>query len=253
FMDTGWDVKRMVRLLVTSAAYRQSSAVSKELRLRDPYNRLLARQSRFRIDAEFVRDGALAASGLLVRKVGGESVKPYQPAGYWTHLNFPKREWTNDQGPDAWRRGLYTWWQRSFLHPSLLAFDAPSREEACVERPRSNIPQQALVLLNDPTYVEAARALAARALREGGSDDPSRLAWLFRRVIVRRPHGDEVQVLSELLRKHRAHYAAEPASAESLLSVGQSERPKDLPAPVLAAWTSVARAVLNLHESITRY
>ncbi|HYR57796.1 MAG TPA: PSD1 and planctomycete cytochrome C domain-containing protein, partial [Chthoniobacteraceae bacterium] len=147
FVESGWDVKHMVRLIVTSATYRQSSLASKELQQRDPYNRELARQSRFRLDAEFVRDNALAISGLLVRKVGGPSVKPYQPAGYWENLNFPTREWQQDNDANQWRRGLYTWWQRSYLHPSLAAFDAPSREECAAERVRSNIPQQALVLL----------------------------------------------------------------------------------------------------------
>jgi len=155
FMDSGWDVKAMVRTLITSATYRQSSKARPDLVAADPYNRELARQSAFRLDAEEVRDNALKIAGLLVPKIGGPSVKPYQPPGYWENLNFPVREWENDRGENQYRRGLYTWWQRSFLQPSLLAFDAPSREECTAERTRSNIPQQALVLLNDPTYVEA--------------------------------------------------------------------------------------------------
>src|SRR5262249_4106033 len=147
--------------------YQQSSQVSDSVRQRDPFNLFLARQARFRLDAETVRDNALAISGLLVHKIGGPSVKPYQPAGYWRFLNFPTRDWVKDTGADQYRRGLYTYWQRSFLHPSLLAFDAPSREECTVERPRSNTPQQALILLNDPTYVEAARALAETMIRSG--------------------------------------------------------------------------------------
>ncbi|MDA1159783.1 MAG: PSD1 and planctomycete cytochrome C domain-containing protein, partial [Planctomycetota bacterium] len=150
FMDSDWNVKQMIRLLVTSGTYRQSSVASSELRKLDPYNQLYARQSRFRIEAEMVRDNALAISGLLVEKVGGRSTYPYQPAGYWRHMNFPARKWPGDKGEELYRRGLYTWWQRMFLHPSMVAFDAPSREECTVERPRSNIPQQALVLLNDP-------------------------------------------------------------------------------------------------------
>ena len=136
----------------------RSSSVTEETRLRDPGNRWLARQNRFRLDAELVRDNALAVSGLLCDKIGGPSVKPYQPPGYWVFLNFPKRDWTADKGENQYRRGLYTYWQRTFLHPSLLAFDASTREECVVERPRSNTPLQALVLLNDPTYVEAAGA-----------------------------------------------------------------------------------------------
>ncbi len=150
------------------------------MRLRDPGNRWLARQNRFRLDAEVVRDNALAISGLLFTKIGGRSVKPYQPPGYWIFLNFPKRDYAADHGEDQYRRGLYTYWQRTFLHPSLLAFDASTREECVVERPRSNTPVQALVLLNDPSYVECARSLAARLIREGGSDAAARLDRAFR-------------------------------------------------------------------------
>jgi hypothetical protein len=161
FMDSGWDMQHMIRLIVTSHTYQQVSTSTKELTAADPYNRECARQSAFRLDAELVRDNALAISGLLVPKIGGPSVKPYQPAKYWENLNFPTREWQNDSGESLYRRGMYTWWQRSFTHPAMLAFDAPSREECTAERNRSNIPQQALVLLNDPSYVEAARAFAA--------------------------------------------------------------------------------------------
>src|SRR5207249_140784 len=137
-VDSGWDVKHVVRLMVTSGTYRRTSRPTAGLRRRDPDNRLLGRQSAFRLDAELVRDNALAVSGLLSRKLGGPSVKPYQPAGYWTFLNFPRRTYVADRGPDQYRRGLYTYWQRTFLHPSLLAFDASTREECTVERPRSN-------------------------------------------------------------------------------------------------------------------
>ncbi len=252
FVESGWDVRHVVRLMVTSAAYRQSSAAPKALRDRDPFNRLVARQSRWRLDAELVRDNALAVSGLLVRKLGGESVKPYQPAGYWFHLNFPKREWANDRGENAWRRGIYTWWQRTFPHPSMLAFDAPNREECAAERPRSNIPQQALALLNDPTYVEAARVFAERILREGGGGLEERLAWACRRALSRRPEPDEVKVLSDLYRGHLEQFAADRKAAEQLVSTGHAPVAKDLDAAELAAWTSVARAILNLHETITR-
>ncbi|MFC1757718.1 PSD1 and planctomycete cytochrome C domain-containing protein, partial [Planctomycetota bacterium] len=168
FVDQNWNVKAMVKMMVMSSTYRQTSDGSHELKAKDPYNKLYARQVRTRLDAEVVRDNALAISGLLARKIGGESVKPYQPAGYWRHMNFPARRWTHDKNENLYRRGLYTWWQRMFLHPSMLAFDAPSREECTVERPRSNTPQQALVLLNDPTYVEAARVFAERIGNEGG-------------------------------------------------------------------------------------
>jgi hypothetical protein len=253
FMDSGWDVKHMVKLLVMSGTYRRTSQPTQELKDRDPFNRLFARQARFRLDAETVRDNALAVSGLLSQHVGGAGVKPYQPVGYWAALNFPPREWQNDSGEGLYRRGLYTHWQRSFPHPSLLSFDAPSREECTVERPRSNIPQQALVLLNDPTYVEAARAFAERILRDGGPDFGSRLGWAFECALSRKPNGAEVTVLTNLFAHHAGQYAADKASAVKLLGTGAHPTPKDADIVDLAAWTSIGRVILNLHETITRY
>jgi cytochrome c553 len=252
FMDSGWDVKHMMRLLVTSGTYRQVSRPRPDLKERDPFNRLYARQSRFRLDAEMVRDNALAISGLLSRKIGGPSVKPYQPPGYWAALNFPPREWQNDTGEAVYRRGLYTHWQRTFPHPSLLAFDAPSREECTVDRPRSNIPQQALALLNDPTYVEAARAFAERILKAGGSHPADALDWAFEHSLSRRPTDEERRVLTTLLDKHARQYAADRDAARKLLGTGQHPVPADLDVADLATWTSVARVILNLHETITR-
>lgn len=253
YIESGWDTKHMIQLMVTSATYRQSSQASPEDRRRDPSNKWLARQSRFRLDAEMVRDSALAISGLLVRKVGGRSVKPYQPAGYWAHLNFPTRKWEKDQGENVYRRGLYTHWQRSFLHPSLLAFDAPSREECTAERPRSNTPQQALVLLNDPTYVEAARVFAERIVREGGKDDDERLAFAFRNALSRTPTSQERKLLIDLRNKHLEEYRGDKKAAEQLLGIGDQPKPTDLDSAELAAWTSVTRVILNLPESIIRY
>jgi len=252
FVESGWDVKRMLKLLVMSNTYRQSSAASKEVREKDPTNVWLARQGRFRLDAEMVRDNALAVSGLLSRKIGGPSVKPYQPAGYWSFLNFPKREWQADKGDKVYRRGLYTYWCRTFLHPSLLAFDAPTREECTVERPRSSTPLQALVLLNDPIYVEAARVFAERIMKEGGSDTAARLNWAYRRALSRSVKPAEVKLLTELYQKHLAEFRADMASAQKAVSVGQAPLPKDVDMAELAAWTSVARTILNLHEMITR-
>jgi hypothetical protein len=252
FMDSGWDVKHMVKLLVMSGTYRQSSQSSALLKERDPYNRLFARQGRFRLDAEMVRDNALAVSGLLSRRIGGASVKPYQPPGYWQALNFPPREWHDGKGEDLYRRGLYTHWQRTFLHPSLLAFDAPTREECTVERPRSNIPQQALVLLNDPTYVEAARAFAERILREGGTGIAERLAWAFGCALSRAPRADEAKILSDIYAKHMQRYIHDRDDAGKLLHIGARPQSRDLGASELAAWTSVARVIFNLHEMITR-
>ena len=255
FIESGWNVKHMVRLIVNSGAYRQNSLVGASLRERDPYNQLLARQSRFRLDAEIVRDNALAVSGLLVTRVGGPSVKPYQPAGYWRHMNFPARTWKSSAGKSVYRRGLYTWWQRMFLHPSLLAFDAPSREECTVERPRSNTPQQALVLLNDPTYVEAAAALAERIIDSKSDGFSGRLAWAFRRVLSRQPRPEEALVLKSVFDRHLADYKADPASAGRALSAGRLKPPQKATAEAVAeraAWMSLARILLNLHETINR-
>lgn len=251
FMDSGWDIQHMIRLIVTSHTYQQVSTSTRELSAADPYNREYARQSAFRLDAEFVRDNALAISGLLVPKIGGPSVKPYQPAKYWENLNFPTREWQNDSGEGLHRRGLYTWWQRTFTHPSMLAFDAPSREECTAERNRSNIPQQALVLLNDPTYVEAARAFAARILQTGG-DTTKRIEWAMQRALQRKPTVEEARTLSSLFAKHLTDYQKDPSAAEALLKVGAAPVAANLNKPELAAWTHVARVLLNLHETITR-
>jgi hypothetical protein len=251
FRTNGWEVKRLVRQIVLSQTYQQNTKADEALRQRDPYNLLLARQNRYRLDAELVRDNALAISGLLVQQVGGKSVKPYQPAGYWAMLNFPAREWQNDQGGDLYRRGLYTYWCRTFLHPSLRAFDAPTREECTVERPRSNTPLQALVLLNDPIYVEASRAFAERLLSTPGSS--AERAHRAIRLAVQRPaSAAEVSVLTTLHAQQLAKYQANRAEADKLLRVGARPVPKDVDTAELAAWTAVTRAVLNLHETITR-
>ncbi len=191
---------------------------------------------------------------MLSGEIGGPSVKPYQPAGYWAFLNFPRRTYEADHGENQYRRGLYTYWQRTFLHPSLLAFDASTREECVVQRPRSNTPLQALVLLNDPSYVEAARGLAARLLREGGGGDDARarLDRAFRLVLSRPARANEVSVLMSLFAKHYDQYRAEPALARALLATGNSPIPADIDPAELAAWTSVTRVLLNLHETITR-
>lgn len=252
FVDSGWDVKHMMKLIVMSRAYRQSSVASPSLRARDPYSRLYARQSRYRLPAETVRDTALSVSGLLVDEIGGASVKPYQPAGYYRHLNFPQRKYQSDKDERQWRRGLYVHWQRQFLHPMLKAFDAPSREECTAERPRSNTPLAALALLNDPTFVEAARAFAARVLQEGGETDDQRLDFAFLEAVSRKPDAVERAILTELLAKNREHYAANADDAKKLVSVGLAPAAKDVDIVEWAAWTTVARAVLNMNETITR-
>jgi hypothetical protein len=252
FMDSGWDIKHMVRLMVTSQTYRQVSTASPELLTADPDNREHARQSAFRLDAELVRDQALTVSGLLSRKIGGASAKPYQPDGYWENLNFPVRQYKADTGELQYRRGLYTWWQRSFLHPSLLAFDAPTREECCAERSRSNIPQQALVLLNDPTYVEASRAFAARILSQCQGSTADRIHWAWQQMLQRAPRPEELETIERLLEVHRKAYRDRAEAAAALMQVGMSPAPESLDQVELAAWTHVARVLLNLHETITR-
>jgi mono/diheme cytochrome c family protein len=248
----GWDIKHLLKLMVMSNTYRQSSFADADLRRRDPNNLWLARQGRFRLDAEMVRDNALAISGLLSSKIGGPSVKPYQPVGYWKHLNFPTREYYPDHGDNQYRRGLYTYWQRTFLHPSLKAFDAPTREECTVERPRSSTPLQALVLLNDPSYVEAARVLAERTITEGGKTPADRLNWAFRRAVSRNVKAEEANLLLGLYAKHKAEFTKDAPAARKLVTTGERALPANLDVVELAAWTSVARVILNLHETITR-
>lgn len=252
FMDSGWDIKHVVRLMVTSATYRQSVEGSPESFERDPFNRLYARQSRIRLPAEMVRDNALAVSGLLVDTVGGPSVKPYQPAGYWDQLNFPKRTWEHDHGASLYRRGLYVFWCRTFLHPGLQNFDACTREESVAERTPSNTPLQALTLLNDPEFVEASRAFAGQIILEGGTDAQTRLDWAFQRALSRAPKPAETQVLLRLQASEQAFYEANPAEAEKAVAVGEVEPPVGLEPVEVAAWTAVARALLNLDETIVR-
>ena len=247
-----WDVKRILKQIVMSATYRQSSHADESLRHLDPYNLWLARQGRFRLDAEVVRDNVLAVSGLLVNQLGGPSAHPYQPPGYWAYLNFPVREWQADRGDGLYRRGLYTYWCRTFLHPSLKAFDAPTREECVADRPRSNTPLQALVLLNDPSYVEAARGLAGRILREGGITTESRLQFAFMTTLSRPGRAEEIAILKGLYERHLAQFHSDAAGVDALLKVGDRPIPPDANHSELAAWMSVSRALFNLHEFVTR-
>ncbi len=253
FRESGWDVKQMVRLIVTSSSYRQSSVASEQLRAIDSDNRWYARQGRWRLEAEFVRDTILQISGLLVDdRPGGRSVKPYQPAGYWQHLNFPQRTWQAGQGSDLYRRSVYTFWCRTFLHPAMLAFDATSREECTAERARSNIPQQALVLLNDPTFVEASRVFAGRILQTEGDTD-ARIAWAFREAVSRDPTSEERSLLKSLYENQLDRYHRGEADAEALLGVGTAANPDNFDQVQLAAWTQVARAIVNLYETTSRF
>jgi hypothetical protein len=255
FRESGWDVKHMVRLMVTSRTYRQQSAMREEVAAKDPDNRLLAEQSARRLDAEFVRDNALAISGLLQDGItGGPSAKPYQPAGYYQNLNFPERDYYASTGGDQYRRGLYMHWQRTFMHPMLAGFDAPSREECTADRFQSNSPQQALTLLNDPSFVEAARAFALRIGRENpDAADPEKISHAFRMALSREPKPDETAPLVKFLAEQRVVYQKSPGDAAAFLKTGLSDPGAGRDAADLAAWTQLCRVILNLHETITRY
>ncbi|HSI32130.1 MAG TPA: PSD1 and planctomycete cytochrome C domain-containing protein, partial [Tepidisphaeraceae bacterium] len=259
FVDSGWDVKAVQRLIVTSAAYRQSSAVTPALVAKDPENRLLARGPRFRLSAEQIRDQALAISGLLNREIGGKSVSPYQPAGLWEELmsredgdRFSAQKYVQSHGPDLYRRTMYTFWKRTSPPPTLATFDAPDREICTVRRSRTNTPLQALVLMNDPTYVEASRKLAERALLEIKGDSERRLAFIFRLATARPPTGDELAILSHALAAHTTRYTADPAAADMLLKNGESPVTEGVARPEFAAWTMVSSIILNLDEVVTK-
>ncbi len=247
-----WDMRHIVRTIVTSHTYRQSSLSNAQIDERDPDNRLLARQSRYRVDAEIVHDIALSVSGLLVEEFGGPSVRPYEPEGYLAAMNFPKREYSASRGIDLYRRALYTEWQRTFLHPTLLTFDAPTREECTVNRVSSNTPLQALDLLNDPIFVESARVFAQNIVRQGGPAFDRQLDWAFGRALDRTPTPEERQILKDLYRKNLARFQASPNTAAQLLTIGEAESPTGQTVPEIAAMTLVARAILNSHEIITR-
>jgi hypothetical protein len=247
-----WDVRHIIRLIVTSHAYRQSSLPDAVSQDKDPENRLLAHQNRFRVDAENVRDTLLAVSGLLQERSGGPSVNPVEPPGYLAALNFPKREYTASHGADLYRRGLYTSWQRSYLHPSLLNFDAPTREECTINRVISNTPLQALDLLNDPIYVEAARVFAQNAEGVAGNKFDTELDWIFDRALSRLPSAQERSILHGLYDRNLKRFAAQPDSAREFLTTGEAPLEQVQNPEKLAALATVARAVLNLHEIITR-
>lgn len=248
-----WDLKHMIRLIVMSATYRQDSNERPDLKEIDPNNRLLACQSPRRLEAEFVRDNALAIAGLLNLDLGGPSAFPYQPPGYYSFLQFPDREYLADADDRQYRRGVYTHWQRAFLHPMLANFDAPSREECTANRIVSDTPQQALTLLNDPTFVEASRVFAARVLARTEATDDQKLNAAFERALARSPRANERASLLGFLAVQREQYRKNAADAASLVKIGNTSAQKETPKTELAAWTQVCRVILNLHETITRY
>lgn len=254
----GWDVKGLMRMLVTSSTYRQSARVSAELLARDPENRLLARGPRHRLQAEFLRDQALAVSGLLNRQIGGKSVSPYQPPGLWSELasrndgkKWTAQEYQQDHGADLYRRTMYTFWKRTSPPPQLATFDAPDRETCTVRRARTNTPLQALILLNDPTYVEASRKLAERMMKEGGATPAERIAFAFTLATARQPSEREAAVLQRVYDQQLAKYQATDAAKE-LLSVGEAPADNQLDPAQLASYAMVASVILNLDETVTK-
>jgi hypothetical protein len=254
FTRTGWNVKQMQKLIVMSATYRQSSGETPELLQKDPDNRLLARGPRFRLPAELVRDNALAIGGLLTDKIGGPSIKPYQPAGLWEELAGGAGEgpYVQDKGPNLYRRSLYVYRKRTVPHPEMATFDAPSREICQVKRARTNTPLQALELMNDVTYVEAARHLAQLMLREGGQTASERIAFAFRRAVARRPISSELRVLERGLERYQKNFRADPESAKQFIRHGDSPIDGKSDPVELAAYTAMAGVILNLDEAITK-
>jgi hypothetical protein len=255
FRESGWDVQHLFRLMVTSATYRQSAVVTKEALAKDPQNRLLSRAPRYRLDAEVIRDYALAASGLLVRKVGGPSVKPYQPDGVWeavAMIGSNTGKYKRDSGPNLYRRSMYTLWKRAAPPASMDILNAPNRETCIVRRERTDTPLQALVTLNDPQFVEAARHLAQVALQEGGEKADSRLDVMARRLLARPLRAEEVEVAQGALHDLIAHYRSHPDDARKLIAVGESRADPVLDVPTLAAWTMLANQMMNLDEVLNK-
>ncbi|APZ94254.1 DUF1553 domain-containing protein [Fuerstiella marisgermanici] len=253
FRESGWDTKHILKLIVMSATYQQDSRITKKGMERDPENRLLARGPRFRLDAEAVRDNALAISGLLRNRAGGPSVKPYQPAGLWEAVSYGgDLSYQPDNGEGLYRRSLYTYWKRQSPPPALLAFDAPTRETCTVNRPRTNTPLQALVLMNDVTYVEAARAMAQRIMELPSGNTADRIEFAFRLATARTPVAKETQVLQRIYEQQLKRFENNPQAALDLLSAGESQRDPSLDTAHHAAWTTVASMILNLNETITK-
>ncbi|MEA2257509.1 MAG: hypothetical protein QOJ51_334, partial [Acidobacteriaceae bacterium] len=255
FRESGWDMKHMYKLMVMSASYRQSAKSSPDQLARDPKNLLLAHGPRFRMDAEMLRDIALQSSGLLVNKVGGPSVKPYQPGNVWESVGYPTSDTTKykqDHGDALYRRSLYTYWKRMAMQPNMDAFDAPTRDTACTRRQRTDTPLQALVTMNDPQWVEASRALAERLIRQGGKQPEQRIQYLSELVLSHDPSPQMASVLQRSLNQMEKHYAADPTAAHDLVAVGEKPRDAAIPPPELAAWTMVVSEVLNLDEALNK-
>ncbi len=251
FMESGWNVKALQKTIVMSAAYRQSSNITPELLQKDPDNRLLARGPRLRLGPDMIRDQALYLAGLLVEKTGGPSVKPYQPPGLWQEL-AGGAGYTPDKGDGLYRRSLYTYWKRTVAPPFMMNFDSPNREVCTVSEVRTNTPLQALNLMNDVAFLEAARKLGERMMKDGGPQPEQRLDYGWSLALARPPSGAETQLLLETLQRFEKRYRADPKAAEEFLANGDSSRDKTLDTAELAAYTTVASLILNLDETITK-
>jgi Protein of unknown function (DUF1553) len=255
FVESGWDVKGLMKRLVMTEAFRRSAKLTPEVLAADPGNRLYARGPRIRLDAEQIRDNALSVSGLLDLTVGGHGVKPYQPANVWEPVGYADsntRFYQQDHGSALYRRSLYVFLKRTAPPPFLTTFDGPNREQVCTVRDRTNTPIQALQLLNDVQFFEAARAMAERALKEGGKTDGDRITFLYRIILARYPDVDEVQIVSGLLEKQRKIFEKDPAGATKVVVVGESKPKRVAPDGETAAWTMVANLLLNLDETVSR-
>jgi len=255
FRESGWDVKHLYKLIVMSAAYRQSSKANPQQLLKDPRNLLLSHGPRFRMDAEMLRDIALQAGGLLVQKVGGASVKPYQPANIWEQVSYPTSDtvhYVQDHGDSLHRRSMYTYLKRMAPPPNMDTFDAPVRDVVCTRRQRTDTPLQALVTMNDVQWVEAARALAQRVIHEGGPRPEQRIKRMSQILLAHDPPARMEAVLEKSFNEMQKHYAADSKSARSLVEIGETKRDTSIPDTELAAWTMVASEMLNLDETVNK-
>jgi hypothetical protein len=255
FRESGWNIKHMYKLMVMAAAYRQSAKSTTEQLAKDPKNQLLSHGPRFRMDAEMLRDIALQSSGLLVNKIGGPSVKPYQPANVWEQVSYPTSDTVNyvqDHGDALYRRSMYTYWKRMATLPDMDAFDAPVRDVVCTRRQRTDTPLQALVTMNDVQWIEAARALAERVIQQGGSQPAQRIGLMSELLLSHDSSPKTSSILEASLQQMQKHYAADPKAAHALVAAGEKKHSSSIPEPELAAWTMVASEMLNLDETLTK-
>jgi hypothetical protein len=255
FRESGWNFKHMYKLIVMSAAYRQSAKSTPEQLAKDPKNLLLSHGPRFRMDAEMLRDVALQSSGLLVDKIGGPSVKTYQPSNVWEQVSYPSSDtvkYVQEHGDALYRRSMYTYWKRMATMPDMDAFDAPMRDVVCTRRQRTNTPLQALVTMNDVQWMEAARGLAERAIREGGKNPDQRIRFMSETLLAHDPPPRMAAVIAKSASEMESKYLKDSSAADKLVSLGETNRDKSIPAQELAAWTMVASEMLNLDETLTK-